>query len=204
MNTLRDPIGPERKAVYVRRRLAVLAGILALIAFIVLIIVKPGSSGGAASAPEVELPGEVVVQETAQPAAEVPMCPAGSLAVTALTDNDNYGPEELPQLSLRVENTGDIACQAELGTAGMSFRITSGSDEVWRSTDCQADADRRAVILDPGKPLETETIAWDRTRSGTETCNVPRDPVSADGATYHLHVSAAGVQSNGTASFLLY
>lgn len=204
MSSLRNPLGPERKAVYVRRRIAVLLGVLALIAAVVLIVLRPGSSGGAASAPEVELPGEVVVEDTTQPAADVPMCPAGELEVTALTNHESYAADELPQLSLRVENKGEIACQAELGTASLNFRITSGSDEVWRSTDCQVDADRRAVILEPATPLETEPLVWDRTRSGTETCEVARDPVGAGGATYHLHVSAAGVQGASTAPFLLY
>ncbi len=204
MSTLRDPVGPERKAVYVRRRIAVLVGLVALIGFIVLIIVKPGSSGGAAAAPEVELPGEVVVEETTTPAADVPVCPAGELQVTPITDRESYAADEQPLLSMRIENIGEINCQAELGTAAMSFRITSGSDEVWRSTDCQVDADRRSVILEPAKPLETEAITWDRTRSSTETCSVDRDGVTAEGATYHLHVSAAGVSSNSTAPFLLY
>lgn len=204
MSTLREPVGPERKAVYVRRRLAVLFGLLALVVAILLIVLKPGSSGGAASAPEVELPSEVVVEDTSQPAAEVVLCPAGELVVTPVTDRESYAAGELPQLSLRIENLGEIACQAELGTAGMFFRITSGSDEVWRSTDCQVNPDRRSVILEPAKPLETEAIAWDRTRSSTETCDVSRDPVTAEGATYHLHVSAAGVPSNSTAPFLLY
>ena len=204
MSNLRNPVGPQDKSVYIRRRLAVLVGLLATIAIIVLIVLKPGSSGGAAAAPEVELPTEVVVEDKTQPAAAVVMCPAGELEVTAITDRESYAPGELVQLSLRIENKSEIACQAELGTAGMNFRITSGSDEVWRSTDCQVNPDRRAVILEPAKPLETEPIEWNRTRSSAETCDVDRDPVGAGGATYHLHASAAGVASNSTAPFLLY
>lgn len=207
MNTLRDPVGPERKAVYLRRRLLVLAGLLAIVAFVVLVILKPGSSGGAASAPEVEMPDEIVAAEKVQdktPTGDVPDCAAGELEVTPLTDHDSYAAGELPQLSLRVENKGEKACQAQLGTAGMSFKITSGSDEVWRSADCQVNPDNRAVILEPGTPLSTDPIEWDRTRSSPETCEIARDPVVADGATYHLHVAAGGVQGGGTAPFLLY
>lgn len=207
MNTPRDPVWPERKGVYLRRRLLVLAGLLAIVAFVVLVILKPGSTGGAASAPEVTMPDEIVAAEKVQdktPAGDVPECAAGELEVTALTDHDSYAAGELPQLSLRVENKGERACQAQLGTAGMSFRITSGIDEVWRSVDCQVNPDSRAVILEPGVPLSTEPIEWDRTRSSTETCEVARDPVVADGATYHLHVVAGGVQGGGTAPFLLY
>ena len=60
------------------------------------------------------------------------------------------------------------------------------------------------MILEPGTPLSTDPIEWDRTRSSPETCEIARDPVVADGATYHLHVAAGGVQGSGTAPFLLY
>ena len=208
MNTLRDPVGPESKGVYLRRRLLVLGGLLAFIVFVVLVIVKPGSSGGAASAPEVKVPDEIVaadkVQNNTPKAGETAPCPAGGIAVTPLVDRDSYAGGEMPLLSLRVVNQGPEKCEAQLGTAGMSFTITSGSDEVWRSSDCQINADTRAIILEPGKPLETEPIQWDRTRSSPETCDTARDPVTADGATYHLQVAAAGVPGTGTAPFLLY
>lgn len=208
MNTLRDPVGPESKGVYVRRRLLVLGGLLAIIVFVALVIWKPGSSGGAASAPDVKVPDEIVAADKAQnpnqKVGEIQPCPAGQIAVTPLVDRESYAEGELPMLSLRVENTGADACEAQLGTSGMSFMITSGSDQVWRSTDCQVSPDTRAVILEPKKPLETEPIQWDRTRSSPETCDVPRDPVVAEGATYHLQVEAAGVPGDGTAPFLLY
>ncbi len=208
MATWKDPVGPEKKSVYVRRRLLVLGGLLAIIVFVVLVIVKPGADGGAASAPDVKLPDEIVAADKQQNATvkpgDVPACPAGELVVTPIADRESYAAGELPQLSLRVENIGAASCEAQLGTAGMSFKVTSGSDEVWRSTDCQINADTRAVILEPGTPLQTEPIVWDRTRSSPETCDIGRDPVDADGATYHLQVAAAGVPGNGTSPFLLY
>lgn len=208
MSGWKEPVGPEKKAVYVRRRLIVLGALLAIIIFVVLVVWKPGSSGGAASAPDVELPKEIVAADKQQnpqmKAGELPACAAGALVVTPLLDRDSYAAGELPLLSLRVENTGDDKCEAQLGTSGMAFTISSGSDEVWRSTDCQVNPDSRTVILEPNKPLETEAITWDRTRSSPESCEITRDQVDADGATYHLKVSAAGVQSSGTSSFLLY
>ncbi len=208
MSGWKAPLGPEKRAVYIRRRLLVLGGLLALIIFVVLVIVKPGSSGGAAAAPEVKLPDEIVAADKAQDktvqSGATPPCPAGELSVTPITDRDSYAGGELPMLTLRIENTGATACEAQLGTADMVFTVTSGSDTVWSSTDCQVNPDARAVILEPKKPLETEAITWDRTRSSTETCDIERDPVTADGATYHLQVSAAGVPGTGTAPFLLY
>lgn len=207
MSTWKEPVGPKGKNVYVRRRLFVLLGLIALVAAVVLVIWQPGSTGGASVPGEVSIPDDLVVADQAdqaRAAQETPACAAGQLTVTALTDRSSYAPDETPQLSLSVENTGEGACSADLGTAGMSFEVSSGQDQVWRSTDCQKNPDYRAVILEPGVPLETETITWDRTRSSAETCDISRDGVAADGASYHLRATAAGVASTSTAQFLLY
>ncbi|MBL3700661.1 hypothetical protein [Leucobacter luti] len=209
MSTLRDPVGPKDRKVYIRRRLLVLAGLLAVIAVIVLVIVKPGQ-GGPRDAQQVEVPSdlksdtEATADEAATDADGVPACAAGQLTVTPVSDKTDYAAGELPQLAMTIENTGADPCSADLGTAGMQFVVSSGDDEVWRSVDCQQDPEALAVILDPGKALATESVAWDRTRSSPETCDITRDPVSADGASYHLRVTAAGVDGSGTAQFILY
>ncbi|MBS3181821.1 hypothetical protein [Leucobacter manosquensis] len=211
MSTLRDPVGPKDRKVYVRRRLIVLLVLLAVVAVVVLIIVRPGSSGGVASAGEVEVPKDLV--ESPAPDSDdadgagdddVAACSAGQFSVTPATDKGDYAAGELPQLSLSVENTGEEPCSADLGSANLQFVIVSGDDEVWRSVDCQENAEHLAVILEPGKPLDTEAIPWDRTRSSPETCDISRDPVAAGGASYHLRATAAGTQGTGTAQFLLY
>ncbi|RGE20296.1 hypothetical protein [Leucobacter sp. wl10] len=210
MSTLKDPVGPKDRKVYIRRRLLVLAGFIAVVAVVVLVFVKPGSSGGVEDAREVEVPSDLPASPEpsddsgSKDGGAVPACAAGQLAVTPVTDKTDYAEGELPLLSLSVENTGEQACSADLGTAGMEFSVSSGDDQVWRSTDCQKNAKSLAVVLDPGKPLETEGIKWDRTRSSPETCDITRDPVAAGGASYHLRVSAAGAQGTGTAQFLLY
>ncbi|MBK0417837.1 hypothetical protein JD276_02150 [Leucobacter sp. CSA1] len=208
MSTLRNPVGPKDRKVYIRRRLFVLLGLLALIAVVVLIVVKPGSSGGARGAGEVSVPGDIAASEE-QPdeeedADEPPACSAGQLAVTPMTDAQSYAEGVQPQLSLSVENTGDAACSTDLGTAGMQFAISSGDDEVWRASDCMEEPDHRNVILEPGQPLETEPLTWNRERSSPDTCGITREPVTAGGASYHLRVAVGEVQGAGTAQFLLY
>lgn len=204
-------MGPKDRKVYVRRRLMVLMVLLAVIAVVVLIIVRPGSSGGVVDANQVEVPKDLV--ESPAPESDGPdgagddavaSCSAGQFTVTPATDKGDYAAGELPQLSLSVENTGEEPCSADLGSANLQFVIVSGDDEVWRSADCQENAEHLAVILEPGTPLETEAIPWDRTRSSSETCDISRDPVAAGGASYHLRTAAAGTQGTGTAQFLLY
>lgn len=206
MSTLRDPVGPKDRKVYIRRRLLVLAGLLAIIAVVVLVIVKPGSSGSAKNADEVEVPADLpsTAPEGDEDPSKAPACDPGQLTVTAVADQDSYAEGELPKFSMRIENTGNEACAADLGTAGMKFEVSSGDDQVWRSEDCQKEPESLPVIVDPGKPLDTESVEWDRTRSSAETCDITRDAVASGGASYHLRVEAGGVPSTGTAQFLLY
>lgn len=207
MSTFRDPVGPKSPKVYLRRRLVVLAVLLAVIAVIVLAILKPGSGAGAPEANEVKLPTDLAAQTAQSPVpkeGDVPACQSGQLKVTPGTDKTDYAEGELPQLFLSVVNAGTEPCSADLGTAGMEFTVSSGDDQVWRSVDCQADPEALAVILDPDQAVQTEPIAWDRTRSSAETCDITRDPVAAGGASYHLRATVAGVQGSGTAQFLLY
>lgn len=206
MSTLRDPVGPKDRKVYVRRRILVLAGLLAVIAVVVLVILKPGSDTGVPDASQVELPSDLT-STTEQPDASddtVPECRKAELRVEAVTDKTDYAEGELPQLSLTVTNAGTKACSADLGTAGMQFVVSSGDDEVWRSVDCQEDPESLEVILEPDEPLVSEPVAWDRTRSAPDTCDITREPVVAGGASYHLRAVAAGVDGSSTAQFLLF
>ncbi|QIK62830.1 DUF4232 domain-containing protein [Leucobacter viscericola] len=206
MSTLRDPVGPKDRKVYIRRRILVLAGLLAVIAVIVLIIVKPGSSDTPDQASDVKVPSDIATTtatDDAKASKDPQPCNSAQLRVNAITDKSDYAEGELPEISLSVENTGSKACTADLGTAGMQFVISSGDDKVWNSVDCQTDPKNTAVILDPGKPVESEAISWDRTRSSKDTCDVSREPVVAGGATYHLQATAAGVTGAETAPFIL-
>ncbi|MGO2139560.1 MAG: hypothetical protein ACTH30_04040 [Leucobacter sp.] len=204
-SVLRDPVGPEERSVYVRRRLIVLLGLVAVIAAIVLIIVRPGSSTPN-DTKDVKVPSDVAETPKADPkkSGEPVACAQSALEVVPVTDQGSYGEGEYPQLSLTVKNTGKDACVADLGTAGMSFTVSSGSDDVWRSTDCQTGAESLPVVLKAGETLESEAIPWDRTRSSTETCEITRDPVVAGGASYHLSAGAGGAEGEETAQFLLY
>lgn len=196
----------QDKSVYARRRIIVLLGVIAVALAVVLIIVRPGSSGGAKSIEKVEVPTDLVEkpERPSNKADEHPACTLTDLNVQAATNQASYGGGELPQLSLSVENTGEEACIADLGTAGMTFTVSSGSDQVWRSTDCQTAPESLPVILETGESLESEEVEWDRTRSSVETCDIPRDPVVGGGASYHLSVTAGGAESKVTAQFLLY
>ncbi|MGV1034413.1 MAG: hypothetical protein ACOYBP_04245 [Microbacteriaceae bacterium] len=195
--------------VYRRRRLAVFGG-LGLILILVLLLWHPWS--GSANGKQGNTPA--VIPATSAPAATsgetntstdtAQACTKSQVKVSAMTDSDSYAAGQYPQLTVSVENTGDSACSLNVGTSQQVFTITSGSEIYWLSTDCQNEASDYQLVLQPKTPVTSEPIQWDRTRSNPGTCTLTtRDPVPAEGATYHLTASIDGIPSSSSANFTL-
>ncbi len=197
--------GREARSVYVRRRLWVLAGIVAVIAIIALVIWKPGSTSGAEPEPTQTEKSAATSSPTPTATQGVPgECTDDVVTVEALTDSSTYAAGALPQLSLRLSNTGEETCTINVGTAAQVFTITSGSDTYWTSTDCQIEPADAIVDLAAGQSVEsTSPIAWDRTRSSPSTCEGERPGVPASGASYHLKTSVDGIESTSSKQFIL-
>ena len=200
----------DKRSVYIRRRLWLLAGVLAVIAIIVLVIWKPGSTSGFPTTPKATSSAAATPKTTPTPEStedatgEVTECTEKTVTVEALTDKGSYAANELPQLSLQITNSGKNACSINVGTSQQVFTITSGTDVYWTSTDCQVEPADAVVQLEPGQTVASSTpIAWDRTRSSTTTCEGERPGVPADGVSYHLSTSVAGIESAETKQFLL-
>jgi hypothetical protein len=209
MSTFKHPVGPQPSKVYWRRRLIVGLGLLAVIVIIVLIVVRPGSSSGTPAgsgkptSTSTPAAGSTSIPTTPTTASGDPCKPA-DVTVEATTDAAAYAADQMPKLSLSVTNTGTVACKLNAGTSQQVFTITSGTEVYWKSTDCQAEKVDAEVLLQPGKTISSQTpIDWDRTRSDPATCQATRAPVPAGGASYHLSVSVAGVQSAQTKQFIL-
>ncbi|WP_353807442.1 hypothetical protein [Agromyces sp. SYSU T00194] len=214
MSTIRTPVGPQPPRVYWRRRILVLLGLVAVIAVVVLIIVRPGASEGAQPDPDGASGSPVVATDdpsattlpTEEAAVDGAPCAPEHIVVEPVTDATSYGAGELPELSVTITNTGPNVCVLNAGTAAQVFTITSGSDVYWTSSDCQVDPIDADVSLTPNEPLSSAApIVWDRTRSDPETCDDDaREPVPAGGASYHLSVSVDGFDSSMTKQMLLY
>jgi len=172
---------------------------------LLLIIVRPGASGGVAETKPVTLPEDLSATQDAtdEAAADLPGCKKSDIDVTAVASKPAYGPGENPELWMTISNTGSKPCIIDLGTKEMVFEVKSGDELYWLSSHCQVDADSREVILEPDNPLSTEPIIWDRTRSSPETCEGERPIVPAGGAAYRLSVTANSVQSSNAFQFLL-
>jgi hypothetical protein len=104
---------PLPASVYWRRRLVVLGGLLAVIAVIVLIVVRPGF--GTTTEPVEEVVEELAFEE-------VPNCLPSQLEITARTDQSSYDSGVNPQLWMGVKNVS--AWSARL-TRGRTCKSTS-------------------------------------------------------------------------------
>lgn len=220
MSSLTNPRGPERPAVYWRRRLIVFGVLLTVIVLVIVLIVRlasgPGTENTAATstptptatpaptpAPEASTAAPIDEAATTDPGSAA-ACTADQIRVEAVVNGTSFAADELPQLSLSVTNTGSAACTMNAGTSQQVFTVSSGEEPYWTSTDCQTAPSDQQVLLEPGKTVSSNPpITWDRTRSAPDTCDQPRDPVPAGGASYHLNTSIGGFASADSAQFLL-
>lgn len=208
MSTIRNPVGPQPPSVYWRRRLLVLLGLIAVIVIIVLIIVRPGS-GPDAKPTNSPKPSSTSAGPTPTPtfssAAGGEPCNPAQVSLTAVTDSNSYDPGVNPQISMTILNAGSAPCTFDVGTGAQEYVITSGTDRIWSSKDCQTSPTSTPQVLQPGVPLSTTPFAWDRTRSSTDTCDTSRPAAVAgpDGPTYRLQVKLGTVESE-TVAFRLF
>jgi hypothetical protein len=124
--------------------------------------------------------------------------------VTAVTDKTTYAAGQMPQISMKIQNNGAKTCTVNAGSTKQSLVITSGSETIWSSTDCQTGAVDFAQVLKAGQTVTTTPIPWNRVRSSKTTCSATNAPlVTAGGASYHLGVSLGDVKSKDTVQFIL-
>jgi hypothetical protein len=203
MSTIRTPVGPQPPSVYWRRRLLVLLGVVAVIVVIILIIVRPGSGSPDAGPSDTPNPSDTAATPSGSPspsftsAAGGEACNPGQITVAAVTDATQYASGVQPMLSMKITNSGTAPCTFDVGTGAQEYVITSGTDRIWSSKDCQTAPTNTPQVLQPGVALSTTPFAWDRTRSSTTTCNTTRPSAvaNADGPTYRLTVSLGGIES---------
>ena len=195
MSTNRSPVGRQPQSVYWRRRLAVLGGLVVIIVVVILIVARPGSG--------TPTPTNSHTPTTGTNAAKAPACNPSNVQVIGVTDAASYAAGVDPMISLKITNTGPSACTFKDGSDVQVYEITSGTDMIWSSKDCQ-DASKNVAnvsTLQPSKSVSTTPFAWGRTRSNAADCSATNPPqVVAGGASYHLTVTVNGVKSSAANS----
>jgi len=200
----RKPLSP----VYRRRRLFVGAALLLVLALAVggFAAISSAFNGEtpAATASDSPQPGGQG-KATANPqGSATPTSGAGCdealLKVTAATDKAAYAPGENPLLTLKVTNGNKVPCEVNLGTSQMEYLITSGSDRIFSSSDCQAESSDLVKTIRPGRS-ETANFPWNRNRS-TEGCKVV-DAQPGGGGAYYVFTARLGNKTSPKAVFQL-
>lgn len=129
-----------------------------------------------------------------------PTCDQSLVTVSASTDKAAYAADETPLLSLKVTNGGKVACEVNLGTSQMEYTVTSGSDRIFSSVDCQAESSDLVKTIAPGQS-ETANFPWQRNRS-VPGCGAVSAKPGAGGA-YYMFVARLGTKSSTKAVFQL-
>ncbi len=108
---------------------------------------------------------------------EILDCKNADIAVAATTDKDTYKVGAKPQLTMTIQNIGDVACKRDVGPKANSLEITSGGYHVWSSDDCGASDQSKIITLKPGKKVGT-SIEWNG-KVTTKGCPTKGTPAKA-------------------------
>jgi hypothetical protein len=177
--------------VYRRRRLFVGAILLLVLSLAVggFVAISTAINGAdpaatASKSPQQEKPGSTPPPSTQESAAATPSpssgCDQKLVTVTAATDKAAYPAGENPLLTLKVTNGNSVPCEVNIGTSQMEYLVTSGSDRIFSSRDCQAESSDLVKTIAPGKS-ETANFPWARNRSVEGCAAVAAQPA---GGTY--------------------
>jgi hypothetical protein len=162
--------------------------------------------GGGTSPAGQESGPAVGPEPTASPSATPSATPEGNgcernlVTVTAATDKPAYAAGENPLLTLKVTNGNRVPCEINMGTSQMEFLVTSGSDRIFSSTDCQADATDLVKTIAPGQS-ETANFPWQRNRT-VQGCT-PIEAKPGAGGAYYVFTARLADKTSPKAVFQL-
>ncbi|WP_395400944.1 hypothetical protein ACHMXB_19045 [Arthrobacter sp. UC242_113] len=158
------------------------------------------SSQGSSTAGSTAQPGATASASPSATPSTSPTCDQKLVTVKAATNKTSYAADEKPVLSLTVTNGGKLPCKVNIGTSQMDFLVTSGSDRVFSSADCQAASTDLVKTIAPGKS-ETANFPWPRNRSVQGCESVPDGSVAGSG--YYVFIAKLGAKVSPPTVFQL-
>lgn len=196
----RIPQRPKRRldpVIYRRRRIFFGSAAIVVILLVWWVV---GSVVGAVTNffnPQPQAAISAPAQQAGQP------CAPGTVSVTAgigdanMTSAATFAKGVQPYLWLTVTNNGTVACTFDVGSAVSFYKITSGSETIWDSMDCDRSQDSNTLMtLQPAQEVKSTPATWMRVYSSSSGCSTGQKPVSGGGASYHLTATVGGVVSN--------
>ncbi|WP_369054957.1 hypothetical protein [Kineococcus terrestris] len=233
MSSLVNPVGPERRGVYWRRRLVAVLVLALLVAGVVAgvraltgpedsqaaerldpartqpTLTPAGDPGASPTAGAGETSTASPTDEATDGAGEAgeapvqPCAPAG-LAVSLTSSAVSFGPQESPRINLVVQNTGDVPCTAEIGSATRTFSISDAAGaQVWSSADCEGETGSQVYELAPAGAEGSSRamgMTWSRQRSAP---GCPGDQPRAEAGQYSATATWDGVSATPVSFTLL-
>jgi hypothetical protein len=210
------PVGSLPPSVYWRRRIAVLAALVVLVALTIYALRPGGSDSPRASAvdhttsptqttPTTSIaaapistppttPPHSSAQQTRSPAgtssspAAPAACDTAKLKIAAVVGQSSYHVGDQPVLMLQVTNPGTKSCVQDLADSQVELRVYNGESRVWGSHDCQIEPGTSPSTLLPGQSVRV-SITWSGLSSQPQ-CAGTRQRVGA--GTYTLYALLAG------------
>lgn len=145
----------------------------------------------------------------AQQAKAGDVCAAGAVQVNAhvgdgTTDATQFFQGEKVNVWYDIVNVGNVPCKFNVGTKATFFKITSGSETIWDSRQCDRSADQDLEItLEPNASQISTPSQWLQVYSSDSGCGEGQTLVPTGGASYHLQVSVNNVVSTNDPQFSL-
>lgn len=185
MSTVLKPVGPHSPGVYWARRAVMLLLLIALVAAVIFglraLLLGSGSATSPVPAATKEptqttspsVQASPTQQSTAAPtvadgtaSAAIPTCTAQQIQIVATADKDEYAPDATAKLGMTITNASDAPCVMDVGNGPLELRVTSGSDRIWSSDDCQTEASSDVRTIEPGEAGRmVSSVEWGLTRS---------------------------------------
>lgn len=121
-------------------------------------------------------------------------CAPEDIGLESATDKSTYASGDDPVLEMKITNSGSEDCSLNVGTSQQEFKIVSGSDRIFSTTDCRTDATDSVMTLKAGA-TESARFTWNRSRSAPGCKKVATKPRPG---TYSFTATLGAVDSDKT------
>ncbi len=188
MSSVVHPVGEKPARVYwVRRGLVVLLVLAVLVAVLFGGKAALGFLGGLGSGATAAVtpPAPTSTSTADGPTA----CGPSDLQLAVTTSAAGYPAGANPELTISVLNSGSRSCTFDASAANREVVVTSGTDRIWSSKDCQGKISENLLLLAAGATAP-ETVTWDRTRSAA---GCPSGLPAPRPGTYKATATVAGI-----------